>query len=64
MEESKQELDEGERGEWETGLKLSIQKAKIMASHHGKQTGKKWKLWQTIFLGSQITVNGECSHEI
>ena len=25
---------------------------------------KQWKQWQTIFLGSQITADGECSHEI
>ena len=26
--------------------------------------GKKWKQWQTIFLGSKITVDGDCSLEI
>ena len=26
--------------------------------------GKKWKQWQTIFLGSKITVDGDCGHEI
>ena len=27
--------------------------------------GKQWKLWQTfIFLGSKITADGDCSHEI
>ena len=26
--------------------------------------GKKWKQWQTIFLGSKITADGDCSHEI
>ena len=26
--------------------------------------GKQWKQWQTIFLGSQITADGECSHEV
>ena len=26
--------------------------------------GKKWKQWQTIFLGSKITVDSDCSHEI
>ena len=26
--------------------------------------GKQWKQWQTIFWGSRITVNGDCSHEI
>ena len=50
------------------GLKLNIQKTKIMAS--GPIT-----LWQIdgetmetvtdfIFLGSRITVDGDCSHEI
>ena len=47
------------------GLKLSIQKPKIMAS--GPITS-----WQIdgetmadfIFLGSKITANGDCSHEI
>ena len=34
------------------GLKLNIQKSKIMASGlHGKQMGKQWKQWQTLFLG-------------
>ena len=27
-------------------------------------TAKKWKLGQTIFLGSKITVDFDCSHEI
>ena len=26
--------------------------------------GKQWKLWLTIFLGSRITADGDCSHEI
>ena len=26
--------------------------------------GKQWKQWQTVFLGSKITVDGDCSHEI
>ena len=33
-------------------LKLNIQKTKIMASApslHGKETGKQWKQWQTLF---------------
>ena len=35
------------------GLKLNIQKTKIMASGpiiHGKQMGKQWKQWQTLFF--------------
>ena len=26
--------------------------------------GKEWKKWLTIFLGSKITADGDCSHEI
>ena len=49
------------------GLKLNIQKKKIMAS--GPITswqidGKQWKQWLSIFLGSKITSDGDCSHEI
>ena len=25
--------------------------------------GKQWKQWQTIFLGSKITADGDCNHE-
>ena len=31
------------------GLKLNIQKPKILASLHGRQIGKQWKQWQTLF---------------
>ena len=34
------------------GLKLNIQKTKIMASLHGKQMGKQWKQWQILFWGA------------
>ena len=37
------------------GLKLNIQKTKIMASVpwlHGRQMGKQWKQCQTLFLGA------------
>ena len=37
------------------GLKLNIQKTKIMASGptlHGKQMEKQWKQWQTLFWGA------------
>ena len=26
--------------------------------------GKRWKQWQTLFSGSKITADGDCSHEI
>ena len=25
---------------------------------------KQWKQWQTVFLGSKITADGDCRHEI
>ena len=31
---------------------------------HGKYMGKEWKQWLTIFLGSKIIADGDCSHEI
>ena len=46
------------------GLKLNIQKTKIMVSApslHGKEKSKTWKQWQ-IFLGSRITVDSDWSH--
>ena len=50
------------------GLKLNIQKTKIMASSpitSWEQMGKQWKQWQTIFWGgSKITADVNCSHEI
>ena len=49
------------------GIKLNIQKTKIMASGpitSWQQMGKQWKQCQTIFLGSKITADGDCSHEI
>ena len=72
MAESKEELnsllmkvkEESEK----TGLKLSIQKTKVMAS--GPITswqidGETMKtVRDVIFLGSKITADGDCSHEI
>ena len=43
-------LDESERGEQKSCLQLNIQKTKIMASLHGKQMGKQWKQWLTLFF--------------
>ena len=49
------------------GLKLNIQKSKIMASSliTSWQIEKQWKQWETLFLGgSEITADCDCSHEI
>ena len=52
----------------QVGLKLKIQKTKIMAS----SPSTSWKIDEEtvetvrdfIFLGSKITADGDCSHEI
>ena len=47
------------------GLKLNIQKTKIIASGpitHGKKDGKQWR--DFILGGSKITADGDCSCEI
>ena len=68
MAESEEPLDESERREWKSWLKLNIQKTNIMAS--GPITS--WEIdgetvetvSDFIFLGSKITSDGDCSHEI
>ena len=70
---TKEPLDESEKGEWNVGLKLNIQKTKIMTS--GSITS--WKIdgetVQTVadfiylfiyFLASKITADCDCSHEM
>ena len=67
MGESEEPLDE-EEGSEKAGLKLNIQKTKIMAS--GPITswqidGEKVEtVTDFIFLSSKISVEGDCSHEI
>ena len=50
------------------GLKLNVQKTKIMASSPVTSWQTDGKTVQTvadfIFLGSKITADGDCSHEI
>ena len=46
------------------GLKLNIQKTKIMASSPITSWEIDGKQWLTIFLCSRITADGDCSHEI
>ena len=51
-----------------TGLKLNIQKTKIMAfsliTSWQIEQEKVEAMTNFIFLGSKITVDGDCSHEI
>ena len=50
------------------GIKLNIQKTKIMASSPITSWQIDWETMKTvtdfIFLGSRITADGDCSHEI
>ena len=50
------------------GLKLNIQNTKIMASSPITSWQIEWETVETvanfIFLGSKITADGDCSHEI
>ena len=50
------------------GLKLNIQKTKIMASSPITSWQINWETMETvtdfIFMGSKITADGDCSHEI
>ena len=50
------------------GLKVNIQKMKIMSSGHITSWQIYGNIMETvsdfIFLGSKITVDGDCSHEI
>ena len=65
---TKEPLDEDERGEWKTGLKLTIQKTKLMAyspiTSWQIDEEKLEGVTDFIFLGSKITVDGDCSQEI
>ena len=64
---SKEPLDEKEESE-KFGLKLNIQKTKVMASSPITSWQIDWETMETvtdfIFLGSKITADGDCSHEI
>ena len=49
------------------GLKLNIQKTKIMAFIHitsGEIDGETVETVSDFILGSKITADGDCSHEI
>ena len=67
-EELKSLLMKVKEGSEKIGLKLNIQKTKIMASGHitsWQIDGKQCIHCQTLFfMGSKITADGDCSHEI
>ena len=65
---TKEPLDEGERESEKAGLKLNMKKTKIMVSTpitSWQIDGEKMEaVADFIFLGSKITANGDCSHEV
>ena len=67
-EELKSTLMEVKEESEKAGLKLNIQKTKIMASGPITSWQTKGQTMETvsdfIFLGSKITADGDCSHEI
>ena len=67
-EELKSLLMKGKEDSEKVGLKLNIQKTKIMASNPITSWEIDGKTVETvsdfIFLGSKITADGDCSHEI
>ena len=67
-EELKSLLMKGKEESEKVGLKLNIQKTKIMASGSITSWQIDGKTMETvadfIFLGSKITADGDCSHEI
>ena len=67
-EELKSLLMKGKEESENVGLKLNIQKTKIMASNPITswqiEGGKVETVTDCIFLGSKITADGDCSHEI
>ena len=66
---TKKPLDESERESEKVGLKLNIQKTKIMASGPITSWEIDGETLETVsnfiyLFGSKITADGDCSHEI
>ena len=61
-------LKKSERGEWKAGLKLNIQKIKIMTSSPITSWQIDGETMETvtdfIFWGSKVTADDDCTHEI
>jgi len=68
MTESQEPPDESEKESEKVGLKLNIPKTKIMASGPITSWQIDGETMETmrdfIFLGSKITADGDCSHDI
>ena len=67
-EENKEPLEESKRGEWKSRIKTqhseNLDPGKNYDHFMANRWGKQWKQWDFIFLGSEITADGDCSHGI
>ena len=64
---TKEPLDKGENGDWKSWLKTQHSKYEDhgIRSHHFMANREKVQaVTDFIFLGSKITVDGDCSHEL
>ena len=65
---TKEPLDQGERGEWKSWLKTQHSKNKDHGIQSHLSMANRWGKVETVrdfsFLGSKITANNDCSHEI
>ena len=55
--------EESEKAVLKFNIKKKLRSWHLVPSLHGRQK-KKWKQTDFIFLGSKITVDSDCSHEI
>ena len=65
---TKEPIDESEKGEWKSWLRVQYSETKIMASSPITSWEIDRETVETVsdfmFLGSKITADGDCSHEI
>ena len=65
---TEESLDKSDRGEWNSWVKINIQKMKIVASSPITSWQIDGETMETmtyfIFLGSKITADGDCNHEV
>ena len=54
--------EESEKVGFKTQQRMNIMSSSPITSW--QLDGEQWKQWQTIFLGSKITTDGDWSHEI
>ena len=65
---TKEPFDESERGEWKSWLKTQHSENEDHGIWFHHFMGNRWEIVETvsdfIFLGSKVTADGDCGHEI